>query len=166
MTKSSVIAAILVAGLLGFGAPRAAFAQAQGSTGTDAAPAAAAAAPADPSALSDGEKAALGCGIAATGAMAATYAAGPSEITLLWGGGMLVPSGSVMLGLALLGQIGASFCAIGAVATPTVLWAYDQSDAIATRLLHASADAGRSLLAVLGLDDGAGTPARFAAAPR
>ena len=129
MTKGKVIAAILMAALLGFGAPRAALAQAQGATGTDAAPAAAAAAsaPADPGAMSDGEKAAMGCGIAAAGGLAATYIAGPSEITLLWGGGMLVPSTSIMLAVALLGQIGASACAIGAVATPTVLWAADQT---------------------------------------
>jgi len=126
MTKGKVIAAILMAALLGFGAPRAALAQAQGASGTDAAPAAAAA-PADPGAMSDGEKAAAGCGIAAAGGLAATYIAGPSEITLLWGGGMLVPSTSIMLAVALLGQIGASFCAVGAVATPTVLWAADQT---------------------------------------
>ena len=125
MTKGKIIAAILVAGLLGFGAPRAALAQAQGSTGTEAAPAAAASA--DPGAMSDGEKAAMGCGIAAAGGLAATYIAGPSEITLLWGGGMLVPSTSIMLAVALLGQIGASACAIGAVSTPTVLWAADQT---------------------------------------
>ena len=128
MTKGKVIAAILAVVLLGYGAPQAALAQAQGASGTDAAPpAAAAAAPADPSAMSDGEKAAMGCGIAATGALAATYIVGPSEVSLLWGGGMLVPGGSVMLAMTLLGQIGASFCAIGAVATPTVLWAVDQS---------------------------------------
>ena len=126
MTKLKVIAAVLVVVLLGFGAPRAALAQAQGASGTDAAPAAAAS-PADPAAMSDGEKAAMGCGVAATGALAATYIAGPSEITLLWGGGMLIPGNSIMLAVALLGQIGASFCAIGAVATPTVLWAVDQS---------------------------------------
>ena len=125
MTKSKLIAAVLVAGLLGFSTPRAALAQAQGAAGTDAAPAAAAAA--DPGAMSDGEKAAMGCGVAATGALAATYIAGPSEIALLWGGGMLVPGNSIMLAVSLLGQIGASFCAIGAVATPTVLWAVDQS---------------------------------------
>ena len=145
-------AAALVAASIGAWTPGMALAQAQGSTGTDAA--AAAAAPADPNALGDGEKAALGCGITASGALLATYIAGPSEITLLWGGGLLVPSGSIPLALSLLGQIGASFCAIGAVATPTALWAYDQSGAIAAKLLHASAEASRSLIAVLGLDGG------------
>ena len=135
MTKGKVISAILAAALLTAGTTGEALAQAQGRSGTQAAPAAPAApadanassAPADPSAMSDGEKAAAGCGIAAAGALAATYIAGPSEITLLWGGGMLVPSGSITLALALLGQIGASFCAIGAVSTPTVLWAMDQT---------------------------------------
>ncbi len=128
MTKAKVIAAILAVAMLGFGAPRAALAQAQGASGTEAAPAAAApAVAADPGAMSDGEKAAMGCGIAAAGGLAATYIAGPSEITMLWGGGMLVPGNSIMLAVALLGQIGASACAIGVVATPTVLWAMDQT---------------------------------------
>lgn len=152
MTKRKGVAAILVAVLLGFGAPRAAWAQAQGS-GTDAAPAAAAAAPADPREMSDGEKAAAGCGFAAAGGLAATYAAGPSEITMLWGGGMLIPSGSVMLAVALLGQIGASACAIGVLATPTVLWAYDQSGNIAARLIQVTAGLGDRVLAAVGQGD-------------
>ena len=132
MTKAKVIGAILAAALFAAGTTGEALAQAQGSSGTQATPAApadasASAAPADPGAMSDGEKAAAGCGIAAAGGLAATYAAGPSEITLLWGGGMLVPSTSIMLAVSLLGQIGASFCAIGAVSTPTVLWAMDQT---------------------------------------
>ncbi len=148
MTKSKVIAAVLVAAMLGFGAPRGALAQAQGASGTDAAPAVAAAA--DPGALSDGERAAVGCGVAAAGGMAATYIAGPSEITLLWGGGMLIPSNSIMLAVALLGQIGASACAIGVVATPTVLWAYDQSGAIADKLLRVSQGVGQRVMVAFG----------------
>ncbi len=151
MTKSKGVAAILVAVVLGFGAPRMALAQAPGSS-TDAAPAAAAA-PADPSDLSDGEKAAAGCGVAAAGGLVATYAAGPSEIAMLWGGGMLVPSGSVMLAVALLGQIGASACAIGVLATPTVLWAYDQSGNIGARLIQVTAGLGNRVLAVVGQGD-------------
>ncbi|MEI6557169.1 MAG: hypothetical protein WCO00_02090 [Rhodospirillaceae bacterium] len=146
MTKGKLIAAVLMAAVLGFGPSRSAWAQAQGSTGTDAAPAAAA----DPGALSDGEKAAMGCGVAAVGGLAATYIAGPSEITLLWGGGMLVPGNSIMLAVALLGQIGASACAIGAVATPTVLWAYDQSGAIAAKLSQVSDGVGRRVMLAFG----------------
>ena len=147
MPKSKLVAAILVAVLLGYGAPRAALAQAQGSSGSDAATASAAAPPADPGDMSDGEKAAAGCGVAAVGGLAATYIAGPSEIVMLWGGGMLVPSGSVMLAVTLLGQIGASACAIGVVATPTVLWAYDQSGNIAARLIQVTEGFGNRVLA-------------------
>lgn len=143
MKTSQLVAAILVAGLLGFAAPRPVLAQ-------SAAPAAIAA-PADADAgLSDGEKAAAGCGVAAAGGMAASYIAGPSEIAMLWGGGMLVPSGSIMLALTLLGQIGASACAIGVLATPTVLWAYDQSGNIAARVVEVSQGVGASVLAAFG----------------
>jgi hypothetical protein len=148
MTTRKAVAAILVAGLLGFGAPLAALAQAQGADAT--------AAPADPAAMSDGEKAAAGCGVAAAGSLAATYAAGPSEIALLWGGGMLVPSGSLMLAVALLGQIGASACAIGVVATPTVLWAYDQSGNIAYSVIKATAGLGEQILAAVGQGEAPG----------
>lgn len=152
MTKRKIVAAVLVAAVLGFGAPRAALAQ-QAKGGTDAATTVAAAPPTDPGELSDGEKAAAGCGIAAAGGLAATYAAGPSEITLLWGGGMLVPSTGIMLAVALLGQIGASACAIGVVATPTVLWAYDQSGNIAARLLQVTQGLGQRALMAFGQDE-------------
>ena len=144
MTENKMIAAILLAGVLGLGAPAAALAQAPAGN-SDAA--------ADPAAMSDGEKAAAGCGVAAAGGLTATYLAGPSEIALLWGGGMLVPSGGVMLALALLGQIGASACAIGVVATPTVLWAYDQSGNIGARLVNASEGLGQQVLGVHGQAD-------------
>jgi len=153
MFKAKVTAAMMLAAALAFGTAGTALAQAQGSDGTGNAPAAAdsaAPAAADPNALGDGEKAALGCGIAATGAMLATYIAGPTEITLLWGGGMLFPANATTLALSLLGQIGASFCAIGVVATPTVLWAYDQSDNIAAKFSQASGQMGGQVLEALG----------------
>ena len=163
MAKSRIVAATVAAVLLGVCAPRGVLAQGQG--GADAAPAAA-----DPAAMTDGEKAAAGCGVAAAGSLAATYLAGPSEIVLLWGGGMLIPSGSVMLAVTLLGQIGASACAIGVVATPTVLWAYDQSGHIADRLIQASAGIGRQAAGVFGEAFGPGRaadqPPGGGAAPR
>ena len=135
---------ILLAVVLGSGAPapRLALAQAarqrrHGDVAT--------AASADPNELNDDEKAAAGCGIAAAGGLAATYLAGPTEVALLWGGGMLVPSGSVMLAMALLGQIGASACAIGMVATPTLLWAYDQSGNMADWLIQVSQRLGQRI---------------------
>ena len=148
MTKRKIVAALLVAVLLGAGAPRTA--QAQGSGGPGSAAPEPAAAAADPGELSDGEKAAAGCGIAAAGSLAATYIAGPSEIAMLWGGGLLIPSGSVMLAMTLLGQIGASACAIGVLATPTVLWAYDQSGNIAARMVQVSEGLGKQMRVAFG----------------
>ncbi len=145
MTKGKVVAAMLVAAVVGFGAPRAVLAQ--GSSGSTNATAVA---PADASAMSDNEKAAAGCGVAAAGSLAATYLAGPSEIAMLWGGGLLVPSTGVMLAVTLLGQIGASACAIGVLATPTVLWAYDQSGNIAARLVEVTEGLGNRALVALG----------------
>ena len=144
--KARVTGAILLAAVLGCSLPGTVWAQAQGSAGTPAAAPAA-----DAGGMSDGEKQAVGCGVAATGGMVATYLAGPTEITLLWGGGMLVPANSMTLALSLLGQIGASSCAIGVLATPTVLWFYDQSDNIAAKLADASAGIGTRVLAALGL---------------
>ncbi len=140
MAKPRLAGAILLAFVLGFGAPRVALADATGSSDVTTAAAA------DPNNLNDDEKAAAGCGIAAAGGMAATYIAGPTEIALLWGGGMLLPSGSVMLAMVLLGQIGASACAIGMVVTPTLLWAYDQSGNMADRLIQVTQRLGRNVI--------------------
>lgn len=146
MARSKVAGAVLVAVLLGSGVPRAALADAQAGSGAAVVTATAA----DPAELSETEKAAAGCGFAAAGGLAATYLAGPSEIALLWGGGMLVPSGSIMLAMALIGQIGASACAIGVLATPTVLWAYDQSGNIADRMIQVSQGFGHRVLVAFG----------------
>ena len=152
MAKRKVAGTILLAVMLGSGMSGAALAQAPGGTGTGTGTGGdvATAASADPNELNDSEKAAAGCGIAAAGGLAATYLAGPTEVALLWGGGMLVPSGSVMLAMALLGQIGASACAIGMVATPTLLWAYDQSGNMADRLIQISQGIGQRVLVAFG----------------
>ncbi|MEI6986004.1 MAG: hypothetical protein WCK65_07745 [Rhodospirillaceae bacterium] len=148
MTIVKISTAFALLTLLGLGEPGTAWAQAGGSGATGNAPVAAesGAAPLDPNAMTDGEKQAVGCAITATGAMIATYIAGPSEITLLWGGGLLIPSGSAALALSLLGQIGTTFCAIGALAAPTVLWFYDQSDAIAAKLAQSSTRVGSAVM--------------------
>lgn len=82
----------------------------------------------------DAEQQAVGCAAVAAVGLAATVAAGPSEIIMLWGGGMLVPSGAAAIWVTILAQIGVSGCALGAVATPTVLWFMDQSDNISAKL--------------------------------
>jgi hypothetical protein len=53
---------------------------------------------------------------------------------MLWGGGMLIPSHAAAVWLTLFAQIGVSGCALGAIATPTVLWALDQSDNIQAKI--------------------------------
>jgi len=82
----------------------------------------------------DAEQQALGCATVAALGLAATVAAGPSEIIMLWGGGMLVPSHAAAVWLTLFTQIGVSGCALGAIATPTVAWAVDQSDNILAKI--------------------------------
>lgn len=147
MARINLPAAILIAVLLGFGGYRDALARGSGGGATDpAGTEEAAAAPAESAGLTDAEKSAAGCGVAGAGAVAASYLVGPSEVLMLWGGGMVVPSGSVMLGVVLLAQIGTTFCAIGVLATPTVLWAYDQSGNIAARLAQVSRGIGRQAL--------------------
>ncbi|CAK0746489.1 membrane hypothetical protein [Gammaproteobacteria bacterium] len=78
-------------------------------------------------ALSDTEIASFGCLTGGTGLFAAGYVAGPSEAIMLWGGGLLVPSGSTVLAISLLGALGAAGCSIGATLAPTVVWFSDQS---------------------------------------
>ncbi len=81
--------------------------------------------------LSDGEVAGFGCLAAGGGMFASGYALGPSEAIMLWGGGLLVPSGSAVLAISLLGALGAAGCSLGATLAPTFLWVSDQ----ASRLL-------------------------------
>ena len=156
MKKATAIT-LLLAVTLGLGTATVAQAQVQGSQGTgyyspksvdeNNGPATGTAeTPSNTGGMNDGVKAALGCGVAATGSMAATYIAGPSEIIMLWGGGLLGPGSSMMVALAVLGQIGASMCAVGAIATPTVLWAYDQSDNIAAKVFRVSGRIGQQIL--------------------
>ena len=76
--------------------------------------------------LSDNEVASFGCLAGGGGMFAAGYALGPSEAIMLWGGGLLVPSGSTVLAISLLGALGAAGCSIGATLAPTVTWFSDR----------------------------------------
>ncbi|MEI6557168.1 MAG: hypothetical protein WCO00_02085 [Rhodospirillaceae bacterium] len=71
---------------------------------------------------------------AATAAMAAVYAAGPSESLMLLSGAMHVPSGSAVLFIPLLSILGGGSCALAAAAQPAVSWAIEQSDNIAAQV--------------------------------
>lgn len=118
-----------------------------GATGTDhTPPKAAVAPPPDTGGLSDSEQQALGCAMVAGAGLAATAVAGSTEIMMLWGGGMLIPSRASTLWMALFAQIGVSGCALGAIATPTVLWAIDQSDNIAAKAAQISSHVGQQIV--------------------
>jgi hypothetical protein len=119
--------------------------------------------------LGDAEQQAIGCLAGGSISVLATLAAGPSEIIMLWGGGMLVPSGSAAIALSLLGQVGVAGCAIGAISTPTVMWLVDQWDPLtrkATRLGGQVADVSQRALDALraALQRGGGTPSIIPAA--
>ena len=69
----------------------------------------------------------------ATASMATAYAIGPSELMMILTGAMHVPSGSAVMFIPMLSILGGGTCAMAAAATPAVLWAIDQSDAIGSQ---------------------------------
>ncbi len=147
MTKGKWMGLFLLAAVLALGTPKSVMAQAQG---TDAG-AAAAAAPAEDEEMSYPARFALGCVGAAGAALTGTYLAGPTEAMLLLGGGLLTASSTTLLNLALLGQIGAASCAIGATVAPTVLWTYGESDKIWAKVTRQASAMGSAALAAVGL---------------
>ncbi|CAK0753053.1 membrane hypothetical protein [uncultured Gammaproteobacteria bacterium] len=76
---------------------------------------------------SDAEKQAVGClvgvGVAGIGA----FLTGATETMMLAAGGLMVPSGTRVLMLGLVGTTLGATCAIGASATPAVLWLTGES---------------------------------------
>jgi hypothetical protein len=116
------VAIVFLSGWLGMGV---AFADSEGGTPAGG----------TPGALSDSEMASFGCLTGGSGLFAAGYLAGPSETMMLWGGGLLVPSGSTVLAISLLGALGAAGCSIGATLAPTVVWISEQWDRLLTHLV-------------------------------
>lgn len=78
--------------------------------------------------LSETEVESFGCLVGGGGLFAAGYLAGPSEAIMLWGGGLVVPSGSSVLAVSMLGGLGWAGCSMGATLAPTVAWFSDQVD--------------------------------------
>ena len=76
---------------------------------------------ADAQGLSDGAKQGIGCLITSGTALTWGYIAGPSELIMVAAGGILSPSATSTLTIALIGTLGASSCALGAAATPATL---------------------------------------------
>ncbi|CAK0741372.1 membrane hypothetical protein [Gammaproteobacteria bacterium] len=78
--------------------------------------------------LSEDEISSFGCLFGGIGLFTAGYVAGPSEAIMLWGGGLLVPSGNSVLAISMLGALGAAGCSIGASLAPTISWLFEQVD--------------------------------------
>ncbi|MEI8394040.1 MAG: hypothetical protein WCF85_04835 [Rhodospirillaceae bacterium] len=96
-----------------------------------------AAATADQGGLSDATKQGIGCIATGTGSLAyATFAGGATESLMLVAGGLLAPSVTPTLWLGLTATLVASTCAMGAAATPAVLWAVEQKDNIGANLIY------------------------------
>ncbi len=73
--------------------------------------------------MTDLEKNAVGCLVSGGGALAATYAAGPSELVMLMMGGLVVPSSSSVLFISLIGTITSVACGAGVAVAPLADWA-------------------------------------------
>ena len=123
-----------------------------------------------PPGLSDSEKQGVGCLVGGSALFAAATLAGPSEAIMLYGGGLLVPSGSFVLWYALIGTLASAGCGIGAVVTPTVLWTVDQWDNLTGRgaqelarlgqKMAGEVEPGTSTAAVARLPKGSAAPAQ------
>jgi hypothetical protein len=88
-----------------------------------------------PAGLSDATKQGIGC-LATSGATVAyaTFWAGATESLMVASGGMLVPSMAPTLWLGLVSTVVAATCALGATATPFVLWTIEQKDNIVANI--------------------------------
>ena len=150
MTKGKWALVVLVAVGLALALPRSVTAQTMSSDpSTTAVIADAGAAPEKHHAVpfSEAWLAQFGAACAGTAgvALAATYMAGPTEAMMLFGGGLLTASSSARLALALLGQIGAPSCVMGAAIAPTALWAYGASDQIWKKVVESVDAAGQGV---------------------
>ena len=100
----------------------------------------------DQGGLSDNTKQGIGCLVAGGAALSyATFVAGATETLMIAAGGLLSPSSTPTLWLGLASTLTAATCALGAAATPAVLWAAEQKDAIAAHLAATVRDAGHEI---------------------
>lgn len=87
----------------------------------------------------------MGCILAGGGSAAAASVIGASEVVMITAGGVLVPATSSALWISMIATLVAGTCSLGAVAAPSMLWAYQQQDSIGASLLQIaglSADEG------------------------
>jgi hypothetical protein len=75
--------------------------------------------------MSDGEKQGFGCLISGSLSLGATLLANPNEMIMVIAGGTLAPTTTIGVGVAILGTVFASICAVGAIATPAILWTWN-----------------------------------------
>jgi len=97
--------------------------------------------PAPEGKLSEAEISSFGCLLGGVSLFAAGYLAGPTEAIMLWGGGLLAPSGSAVLTVSILGGLGAAGCSFGATVAPTTAWVYEQFGSRSHALVPVSAPA-------------------------
>jgi len=76
--------------------------------------------------MSDAAAQGVGCLALTSPIMAVAYALGPTEIMMLVTGAVIVPSSSAQLFISLGGILGAAACGVGAVLTPSVMWAVEK----------------------------------------
>ncbi len=86
------------------------------------------------------EKDAVGCLVSGGGALAATYAAGPSELVMLLMGGLVVPSSSPVLFISLIGTMTSVACGAGVAVEPLVEWAWKRATFNAQQVSAAGGD--------------------------
>lgn len=100
--------------------------------------------------LSDATKQGIGCLVASGATIGyATFWAGATESLMVAAGGLLAPSMSPTLWLGLTSTVVAATCALGATATPVVLWALEQKDNIAANIGWRMRQTGSDLTGLL-----------------
>lgn len=81
--------------------------------------------------MTENEKQGAGCLVSSLISTGITYSVGAVELAQIIAGGALVPSSPAILFLAVTGTITLAACGMGAILTPTVVWAYEESDVLA-----------------------------------
>ena len=76
--------------------------------------------------MSEAEKQGYGCLAAGGASLLATVVAGSNEMIMVIAGGTLFPTTPVGMGVAIMGTVFASVCAVGAIATPAVVRTWNQ----------------------------------------
>jgi membrane protein DedA with SNARE-associated domain len=90
----------------------------------------------------------MGCIVAGGTSALAASAIGASETLMITAGGLLAPSTSPTLWLGIFSTLVAGTCSLGAVATPGLLWAYEQKRNIGASLSQAAGFASGATTAV------------------